>query len=79
MAIKGTLSRVATIGGRVQGQGNIRAKQVAIGSGGGTDLTSKSINELSDVNASETDDGLLSYDATTDKWTTTTTLDGGTF
>jgi len=80
MTIKGTLSRVATIGGRVQGQGNIRAKQVAIGSGGGgTDLTSKSINELSDVNASETDDGLLSYDATTDKWTTTTTLDGGTF
>jgi len=59
MTIKGTLSRVATIGGRVQGQGNIRAKQVAIGSGGGgTDLTSKSINELSDVNASETDDGL---------------------
>ena len=79
MTIKGTLSRVATIGGRVQGQGNIRAKQVAIGSGGGTDLTSKSINELSDVNASETDDGLLTYDATTDKWTTTTTLDGGTF
>ena len=35
MTIKGTLSRVATIGGRVQGQGNIRAKQVAIGSGGG--------------------------------------------
>jgi len=79
MTIKGTLSRVATIGGRVQGQGNIRAKQVAIGTGSGADLTAKSINELSDVDASETDDGLLSYDASTDKWTTTTNLDGGTF
>jgi len=44
-----------------------------------TDITAKSINELADVNASETDDGLLSYDATSDKWTTTTVLDGGTF
>ena len=80
MAIKGTLSRVATIGGKVQGQGNIRAKQVAIGnSSSNVNLSAKSINELSDVDASETDDGLLSYDATTDKWTTTTILDGGTF
>ena len=80
MTIKGTLSRVVTIGGKVQGQGNIRAKQVAIGnSSSNVNLSAKSINELSDVDASETDDGLLSYDATTDKWTTTTILDGGTF
>ena len=78
--IKGTLSRVATIGGRIQGTGNLRAKQVAIGnSSADVNLASKSINELADVNATETDDGLLSYDATTDKWTTTTVLDGGTF
>lgn len=78
--IKGTLSRVATIGGRIQGTGNLRAKQVAIGnSSADVNLSAKSINELADVNASETDDGLLSYDATTDKWTTTTVLDGGTF
>ena len=60
--IKGTISRVATIGGRVAGQGNIRAKQVLIGnSSSNVNLSAKSINELSDVNASETDDGLLSY------------------
>lgn len=80
MAIKGTLSRVATIGGSVVGSGNIRAKQVAIGSASSsTDISAKSIQELSDVNASETDDGILSYNATTDKWETTTVLDGGTF
>jgi hypothetical protein len=78
--IKGTLSIVATIGGRVAGTGNVRAKQVAIGSGSsGTDLSQKELNELSNVNATETDDGLLSYDASSDKWTTTTNLDGGTF
>ena len=80
MAIKGTVSRVATIGGRVGGQGNIRAKQVAIGnSSSSVNLSAKSINELADVDAAETDDGLLSYDQSTDKWTTTTTIDGGTF
>lgn len=80
MAIKGTVSRVATIGGRVGGQGNIRAKQVAIGnSSSAVNLSAKSINELADVDATETDDGLLSYDQATDKWTTTTTIDGGTF
>ena len=77
--IKGTVSRVAGISGRVGGTGNIRAKQVAIGSGGGTDLSTKSLNELADVNATETDDGLLSYDQASDKWTTTTKIDGGTF
>ena len=79
MAIKGTLSRVATIGGSIVGAGNIRAKKVAIGTQAGTDITSKSLQELADVNAAETDDGLLSYDASTEKWTTTTNLDGGTF
>jgi predicted acyltransferase (DUF342 family) len=80
MSIKGTLSRVATIGGNVVGAGNVRAKQVAIGNAStNVSLSAKSINELQDVNASETDDGLLTYNATTDKWETTTNLDGGTF
>ena len=51
MAIKGTLSRVATIGGSIVGAGNIRANQVAIGTQAGTDITSKSLQELADVNA----------------------------
>lgn len=80
MSIKGTLSRVATIGGNVVGAGNIRAKQVAVGNANtSVSLAAKSIQELADVNASETDDGLLTYNATTDKWETTTNLDGGTF
>jgi hypothetical protein len=79
MAIKGTLSRTASIGGRVSGGSNLRAKQVAIGTEVQTSISGKSINELSDVNSTATDDGLLSYDASTEKWTTTTTLDGGTF
>ena len=79
MAIKGVVSRVATIGGVLSNTTNLRAKQVTVGSQTGTDISAKSINELSDVNASETDDGLLSYDQSTDKWTTTTTIDGGTF
>ncbi len=80
MSIKGTLSRVATIGGNVVGAGSVRAKQVAIGNAStNVSLSAKSINELQDVNASETDDGLLTYNATTDKWETTTNLDGGTF
>ena len=79
MAIKGTLSRVATIGGCVIGAGNIRAKQVAIGSCGSSDISHKSIQELSDVNAAETDKGVLQYNASTDKWETTNVLDGGTF
>ena len=65
---------------RVLQTNSIRAKQVAIGnSSTNVNLSAKSINELADVNATETDDGLLSYDAATDKWTTTTVLDGGTF
>ena len=79
MSIKGVVSRVATIGGTLSNTTNLRAKQVTIVSQSGVDLSAKSINELSDVNATETDDGLLSYDQSTDKWTTTTTIDGGTF
>ena len=79
MAIKGTLSRVATIGGSVIGAGNIRAKQVAIGSSGSSDISQKSIQELSDVNAAETDKGVLQYNASTDKWETTNVLDCGAF
>ena len=79
--IKGTLNRATgSVGARIAGTTNIRAKQVAIGNTStSVNLSQKSINELSDVNATETDDGLLSYDASTDKWTTTTVLDGGTF
>jgi hypothetical protein len=77
MGIKGVVSRVATIGGVLSNTTNLRAKQVTVGSG--QDLATKSIQELSDVNATETDDGLLTYNASTDKWETTTVLDGGTF
>ena len=78
MAIKGVVSRVATIGGVLSNTTNLRAKQVTVGSGG-ADLGTKSIQELSDVNATETDEGPLTYNASTDKWETTTVLDGGTF
>ena len=77
MTIKGVVNRVATIGGTLSNTTNLRVKQVSLG--GGSDLSAKSIQELSDVNATETDDGLLTYNATTDKWETTTVLDGGTF
>jgi|TARA_B100000768_G_C11195852_1_gene339432 hypothetical protein len=79
MAIKGVVSRVATIGGVLSNTTNLRAKQVTVGAQGNNDISAKSINELSDVNATETDNGLLSYDLSSDKWTTTTTIDGGTF
>jgi hypothetical protein len=79
MAIKGVVSRVATIGGVLSNTTNLRAKQVTVGAQGNNDISAKSINELSDVNATETDNGLLSYDQSSDKWTTTTTIDGGTF
>jgi len=79
MAIKGVVSRVATIGGVLSNTTNLRAKQVTVGAQGNNDISAKSINELADVNATETDNGLLSYDQSSDKWTTTTTIDGGTF
>ena len=77
MTIKGVVNRDATIGGTLSNTTNLRVKQVSLG--GGSDLSAKSIQELSDVNASETDEGLLSYNSTTDKWETTTNIDGGTF
>lgn len=79
--IKGTLNRATgSVGARIAGATNIRAKQVAVGNAStNVNLATKSIQELSDVNATETDDGLLSYNASTDKWETTTSIDGGTF
>ena len=79
MAIKGTLSRVASIGGTVSGQGNIRAKQVAVGNTANINIGNKSINELEDVNVVEIDDAMLVYDAATDKWIASQNIDGGTF
>ena len=61
MSIKGVVSRVATIGGSLSNKTNLRAKQISIGSQTDVDLTAKSIQELSDVQASETDKGLLQY------------------
>ena len=79
--IKGTLNRgTGSVGARIAGSTNIRAKQVAIGnSSSNVNLSAKSIQELADVDATQTDDGLLQYDAGSDKWTTTTSIDGGTF
>ena len=79
MAIKGVGGRVAGITARVQGQGNVRVKQVAVGNQTNVNISSKSINELQDVNAAENDDGFLQYNASNDKWETTTSIDGGTF
>jgi len=65
---------------RVLTNNTIRAKQVAIGnSSTNVNLSAKSINELADVNVIETDEGVLKYNATTDKWETSNVLDGGTF
>ena len=69
---------MATVKARIVANPNVRAKQVSIGASS-VNLATKSIQELSDVNASETDEGLLSYNSTTDKWETTTNIDGGTF
>tara|TARA_B100000809_G_scaffold129090_1_gene127115 strand:- start:1349 stop:1582 length:234 start_codon:yes stop_codon:yes gene_type:complete len=77
MGIKGVVSRVATIGGVLSNTTNLRAKQVTVGST--MDLGTKSIQELSDVAATETDDAMLVYDAATDKWIASTNIDGGTF
>ena len=79
MAIKGVVGRVAGITARVQGQGNVRVKQVAVGNQTNVNISSKSINELQDVNAAENDDGFLQSNASNDKWETTTTIDGGPF
>ena len=70
---------MATVKARILNNSNIRAKQVAIGNTDTVNLSTKSIQELSDVNATETDKGDLQYNAATDKWETTNVLDGGTF
>tara|TARA_B100000963_G_scaffold195085_2_gene169801 strand:- start:44698 stop:44910 length:213 start_codon:yes stop_codon:yes gene_type:complete len=70
---------MATVKARILNNSNIRAKQVAIGNTDTVNLSTKSINELSDVDASENDKGVLQYNASTDKWETTNVLDGGTF
>ena len=66
------------IKGKLRGTGNIKVQTLKVGV---TDvnITTKSIQELQDVEASETDKGYLQYDQTTDKWKTTTVIDGGTF
>jgi len=79
MAIKGTLSRVATIGGRVAGTSGIVAKQVSVGSNTNVDITSKTLSELADVSATEVDQGVLKYNAETDSWEASNQLDGGTY
>ena len=71
---------MANVKARILQNNTIRAKQVAIGnSNTNVNISTKSINELADVDVTETDDGLLSYDAESDKWRTTTSIDGGTF
>tara|TARA_Y100001937_G_C6982028_1_gene268132 strand:- start:365 stop:574 length:210 start_codon:yes stop_codon:yes gene_type:complete len=69
---------MATIKGKLRGTGNIKVQTLKVGV---TDvnLSAKSIQELQDVEASETDKGYLQYDQTSDKWKTTTVIDGGTF
>ena len=69
---------MATIKGKLRGTGNIKVQTLKVGV---TDvnLSAKSIQELQDVEASETDKGYLQYDQTEDKWKTTTVIDGGTF
>tara|TARA_B100000927_G_C16074353_1_gene312524 strand:+ start:293 stop:499 length:207 start_codon:yes stop_codon:yes gene_type:complete len=66
------------IKGKLRGTGNIKVQTLKVGV---TDvnLSAKSIQELQDVEASETDKGYLQYDQTEDKWKTTTVIDGGTF
>jgi hypothetical protein len=77
MAIR-TINTGSTFKARVTSSGGTKVKQVAIGSSSSA-VSTADLNDLADVNATETDDGLLSYDAATDKWVTTTVLDGGTF
>jgi hypothetical protein len=44
---------------RILQNNTIRAKQVAIGQSGSADISQKSLNELADVDVTETDDGLF--------------------
>ena len=66
------------IKGKLRGTGNIKVQTLKVGVTN-VNITTKSIQELADVEASETDKGLLQYDQATDKWKTTTVIDGGTF
>lgn len=69
---------MSSIKGQVRGTSNIRVSTLKVGA---TDvnLSTKSINELSDVSASETDKAYLQYNQTTDKWEASSIIDGGTF
>lgn len=67
-----------TIKARVIQPQNIRVKR-AIVSGDNVNIGSKTINELSDIDAEKIDDGLMSYNEEEGKWVTKTVLDGGTF
>jgi lysophospholipase L1-like esterase len=83
MAIKAKISGNAsnvTLKSRLLQSTGIKAKQVAIGDSttGGTGNIN-SISDIADVSATEVDQGILSYNASTDKWETTTIIDGGTF
>ena len=69
---------MATVKARIVANPNVRAKQVSNGASS-VNLATKSIQELSDVEATETNKGLLQYDQASDKWKTTTVIDGGTF
>ena len=53
---------MATVKARILNNSNIRAKQVAIGNTDTVNLSTKSIQELSDVNATETDKGGMAID-----------------
>ena len=68
---------MADIKARIITSPNVRAKQVSIGASS-VSLTTKSIQELQDVNATETDKGFLQYNQSTDKWETATVIDSGT-
>jgi len=80
MAIRGVVGRSQGFGAKISTAGAVRVKQVAIGdSSTGVNLSAKSIQELQDVSASETDGGILAYNASNDRWETSTVIDGGTF
>ena len=67
-----------SIKGKLRGTSNIKVQTLKLGSTY-VNISTKSIQELQDVEATETDQGLLQYDASADKWKTTSTIDGGTF
>jgi hypothetical protein len=66
------------VSGSISGAGNVKAQTLRIGA---TDVSlgEKSIQELADVTAAETDKAYLQYNASNDKWESTSVIDGGTF